>query len=550
MVSMLWMWYIPCAGSVSVSDGQHVMDVMHTLCWVSVCIWWSACYGCDTYLVLVQCLYLMVSMLWMWYIPCAGSVSVSDGQHVMDVMHTLCWVSVCIWWSACYGCDTYLVLIQCLYLMVSMLWMWYIPCAGSVSVSDGQHVMDVMHTLCWVSVCIWWSACYGCDTYLVLVQCLYLMVSMLWMWYIPCAGSVSVSDGQHVMDVIHTLCWFSVCIWWSACYGCDTYFVLVQCLYLMVSMLWMWYIPCAGSVSVSDGQHVMEVIHTLCSVSVCIWWSACYGCDTYLVLIQCLYLMVSMLWMWYIPYAGSVSVSDGQHVMDVIHTLCWFSVCIWWSACYGCDTYLVLVQCLYLMVSMLWMWYIPCAGSVSVSDGKHVMEVIHTLCWFSVCICCVSCWFWPCCFSATSSTTSGRVSTLWMAASTSALSRSILLPGQAESIKNHDNAKHKHVYVTSALFTWIQLPLLMSRARPVQTRKFSLDLPHTPANTQHYDAVMVVVSRKIGRKYHTNREPYQPGPVVCKSITLFACPQLLPQMNATKEIKQPPDVIVVLINIK
>ena len=58
----------------------------------------------------------------------------------------------------------------------------------------------------------------------------------------------------------------------------------------------------------------------------------------------------------------------------------------------------------------------------------------------------------------------------------------------------------------------------MSWARP--------NLPHMTANAQ-LDAVMVVISRKLGRKYHTNRVSNL-GPVVCKSITLTACPQRLP----------------------
>ena len=45
------------------------------------------------------------------------------------------------------------------------------------------------------------------------------------------------------------------------------------------------------------------------------------------------------------------------------------------------------------------------------------------------------------------------------------------------------------------------------------------DLPHTPANAQLYDADMVVVSRKPGIKYSTH-QVLNPGPVVCKSITL------------------------------
>ena len=52
------------------------------------------------------------------------------------------------------------------------------------------------------------------------------------------------------------------------------------------------------------------------------------------------------------------------------------------------------------------------------------------------------------------------------------------------------------------------------------------DLSHTPANAQ-LDAVMVVNSRKLSRKYHTNWV-LNPGPVVCESSTLSARPQLLP----------------------
>ena len=52
------------------------------------------------------------------------------------------------------------------------------------------------------------------------------------------------------------------------------------------------------------------------------------------------------------------------------------------------------------------------------------------------------------------------------------------------------------------------------------------DLPHTPANAQ-LDAVIVVNSRKLSRKYRTNRV-LNPGPVVCESSTLSARPQRLP----------------------
>ena len=52
------------------------------------------------------------------------------------------------------------------------------------------------------------------------------------------------------------------------------------------------------------------------------------------------------------------------------------------------------------------------------------------------------------------------------------------------------------------------------------------DLPHTPANTQ-LDAIMVAISRKLGRKHRTKRV-LNPGPVVCESITLSARPQRFP----------------------
>ena len=64
---------------------------------------------------------------------------------------------------------------------------------------------------------------------------------------------------------------------------------------------------------------------------------------------------------------------------------------------------------------------------------------------------------------------------------------------------------------------YTQLPILMSWVR--------LDLPLTPANAQLYDAVMVAVSQKLDRKYHTNWV-LNPGPVVSKSITLSAHQQL------------------------
>ena len=52
------------------------------------------------------------------------------------------------------------------------------------------------------------------------------------------------------------------------------------------------------------------------------------------------------------------------------------------------------------------------------------------------------------------------------------------------------------------------------------TGKSFPDLPHvhTPANAQ-LDAVMMVISRELGRKYRTNLV-LNPGPVVCESITI------------------------------
>ena len=57
------------------------------------------------------------------------------------------------------------------------------------------------------------------------------------------------------------------------------------------------------------------------------------------------------------------------------------------------------------------------------------------------------------------------------------------------------------------------------------TGKSFRDLPHTPANAQ-FDAVMVVNSRKLSRKYRTNRVS-NPGPVVCESSTISTRPQRL-----------------------
>ena len=59
------------------------------------------------------------------------------------------------------------------------------------------------------------------------------------------------------------------------------------------------------------------------------------------------------------------------------------------------------------------------------------------------------------------------------------------------------------------------------------TGKSFPDLPHTPANAHLYDAVMVVVSGKLGIEYRTN-PVLNSGPVACESITLSARPQLLP----------------------
>ena len=71
-------------------------------------------------------------------------------------------------------------------------------------------------------------------------------------------------------------------------------------------------------------------------------------------------------------------------------------------------------------------------------------------------------------------------------------------------------------------------------------------LPHTAANAQLNDAVMVVVSRKLGGKYRTNRV-LNPGPVVCDPLLTeglsvlqdmyvlrSACPQLLPSVGDDK----------------
>ena len=69
-----------------------------------------------------------------------------------------------------------------------------------------------------------------------------------------------------------------------------------------------------------------------------------------------------------------------------------------------------------------------------------------------------------------------------------------------------------------------QLPILMSRVRPDRE---ILPRPSTYTSERSTDSGMVVVSRKLGRKYCTN-QLYNPGPVVCESITLSARPELLP----------------------
>ena len=56
------------------------------------------------------------------------------------------------------------------------------------------------------------------------------------------------------------------------------------------------------------------------------------------------------------------------------------------------------------------------------------------------------------------------------------------------------------------------------------TGKYLPDLQHTPGEAKFYDAVMVIVSQKLDRKYRV----LNPGPVVCESITQSAHPQLLP----------------------
>ena len=73
----------------------------------------------------------------------------------------------------------------------------------------------------------------------------------------------------------------------------------------------------------------------------------------------------------------------------------------------------------------------------------------------------------------------------------------------------------------------------MSWVRPV--REIHPLLPHTTVNAQLYDAVMVVVSKKLGRRNLTNRD-LNPGHVVCESITLSARPQLLSVFVSNKKV--------------
>ena len=55
-------------------------------------------------------------------------------------------------------------------------------------------------------------------------------------------------------------------------------------------------------------------------------------------------------------------------------------------------------------------------------------------------------------------------------------------------------------------------------------REITPDLPHTPANAQLYDAVMVVVRRS--GEIVAFPPSLQPGPVVCEFIPLSAHPLL------------------------
>ena len=53
-----------------------------------------------------------------------------------------------------------------------------------------------------------------------------------------------------------------------------------------------------------------------------------------------------------------------------------------------------------------------------------------------------------------------------------------------------------------------------------------LSRPSTHTSKRSTDSGMVVVSRKLGRKYRTHQVFYS-EPVVCESITLSACPSLI-----------------------
>ena len=72
-----------------------------------------------------------------------------------------------------------------------------------------------------------------------------------------------------------------------------------------------------------------------------------------------------------------------------------------------------------------------------------------------------------------------------------------------------------------------QLPILMSWVRPDRE---ILPRPSTHTSNAQVDAAIVVNSRKLSRKYRTNRV-LNPGPVVCESSTLSARPQRLPERH-------------------
>ena len=92
---------------------------------------------------------------------------------------------------------------------------------------------------------------------------------------------------------------------------------------------------------------------------------------------------------------------------------------------------------------------------------------------------------------------------------------SIQTQGQPVVVLPMWNAKPE--YTTGHLMSWVRPD------REILPRPST----HTPANAQ-LDAVMVVINRKLGRKYRTNGV-LNPGPMVCESITLSARPQLLPK---------------------